>query len=403
MPFTGTPFYPRADNAGNDSGTKKIESAGVANGTIGTQSVAFSTDTTDRWICVKPGLSNSAASTSTNPAGRAAPITGQFGWQVLTTDMDAVSSTPASRIVAAGTVVALTLYLTSSALDAAYANQNIVVNYYKRTSSTPTFTFLDTATSASGSPSLAIAAKTASVTLAADWVFAAGETLHVEVWVRGRGIAVTGQTVTITTGNPTGVPDPGADATLALGSGVGLRYRYPRTVASTVPLVGARGAFAVGKVLASTVLLAGAVNRALVKAAIVASATLVGGFARRLTLARSAIATVPLVATRQPLLVLLRSFATLTTLVAARGSWVIGKVVVSTIALGATMTRLLSKNFVAAVVMVPGYARALQFARSFASGVALVARGAVQLPFDVLARMSGAATVIKKIITIFDD
>ncbi len=177
----------------------------------------FSTTTTVRSIILSS--SGTATSTTTTPAA----IDG--GWNILTADSDASTNLPAGRLIEAGTV-AVTGVVSASQTDV--GGTFFIRAIISVRTAAGAFTQLGSADSANINAIAGNAAFSCSVTIART-IIPVGSSLDINLFVNGRGVAITGQIFTLQRGNTTIVATTtGTNFTLP---GQGLRYNYTRTQA----------------------------------------------------------------------------------------------------------------------------------------------------------------------------
>jgi hypothetical protein len=216
--------------------------------------VSWATDTTQRYILLKPGvLSNTAPTQTTSPLAIAAQ---GFGWvqmrRYISLDpADGYATDPTKkRYFKSGTIaVRINFQYAQTDLTAAYG---FVVNIYKR-SVTGTFTYLNGAEIAAYAVVIGDVAKTLNVTFDGV-VLEYGETIHFEVWLKGKGLAVTGQGCNFRVGTPTG----GDPTVFTLPQGV--RTQMAKTLTGATTPSGATVRKPV-KVLAGASVPSGAISR----------------------------------------------------------------------------------------------------------------------------------------------
>jgi hypothetical protein len=216
MPYTAETLYPSAA-AGEGANNDKLQDAEPA--TLGHGGVDWGTTATDRWIAYKPGVvGNTLPAQAADPNGVAA---NDAGFNVLKADMNGTGP----RFVKAGTVTVL-IRVNSLNTDLVNAVYRVGINVYLR-SAVGAYAHKAWATSAAV---LMGATNQFSIPLTyPEIVFATDETLHVELWIKGRGLAVTGRTCSVHIG-PSGAPDN--FRTLVPVVALGIRTRFGRAPAA---------------------------------------------------------------------------------------------------------------------------------------------------------------------------
>lgn len=393
MPLEGTPIWFHS-NAGTGAGTWAFTAAELDTGNSASR-VDFGTSTTAGFKPVRPGVV-----TPTSVAVVASPATTAtgLGWNVPVADMDA-ATVGDSRLINAGTLV-FNMAIAASTADTT-TNFGLRVHVYKRLTNA-TFQFVAQGETIGLSAGATAQDIDVSVVLASPMVFAAGETFHVEVWMRGRGGGATGLLQQIIQFRVGGFLE-NQDTNVAIPGG-GLRYHRPRTMPNLT---------AVG--IVSRIL------RVRTTKALVAVGLPV--FNRTGTLFRSFSRTAVGTAGFSRAIIAVRTFALVTTGVVARvvgvrlaravtmvGLTTSSKKIfivraLTTIGVPALVKKV-GKTFNLVTVGTPGFNRAVIAVRSFARTMFGVSKSRIEMPEEALNRItggSGGTTIIKKIIAIFDD
>lgn len=222
MPIEGTPLQ-MTNQAGIGTNHWRIREP-VAQADDDLSACNFKTDTGVRYIRVTPGLTNINDSPYATPDNTADGP----GWNILVADMDTIlADQPAKRIIRAGTLT-FNCVLVGSTADTA-TQYGVQIRLFKRLAA-GTYSFLTSAETVGKSMLITAQDVDVPVVLGTDVLFDLGESLHVEVWVKGKGFAIVGQTVRFKVGaNIVGQQD-----TTMAHSLEGLRYRYERAQAGTV-------------------------------------------------------------------------------------------------------------------------------------------------------------------------
>lgn len=231
-PITGPSLYPRTeDGEATTSQNDKLGNVAPSSGSDGTDN--FSTSTTVRYILLKPGvLGTTTPNQTSSPAGIAAQ---GFGFDILISDLTDVS-TGYPRSTPAG-VWNFNQQIALSAGDAANNVYAVLINVYRRNTD-GSYTFLFSAISANQAGGAGAATLTFawSSTSQPNYNFAEGETIHVEYWIKGKGVAVTGQTITFNIGSADNIVVPnGGIFTLIHPYGA-----HQRFVGQAIPRAGSR-------------------------------------------------------------------------------------------------------------------------------------------------------------------
>ena len=220
--FTAQRYYPWTP-AGEGANNKKI--LDVSAGAVNAATVCdFGTNTAVRWILAKPLVTNSVSAT---------PSAGQnFGWNILTADLNNTASPPNNRQIAAGNW-AFQGSFTALTVDLLSSSYGVRLLVHKR-SATGVLTQIGTAADSALQAIPATFLANWSLTYAGpEMLFDTDETLHLEFWLQGRGGGATGllaQTVTFNIGT---APLLGQEMQFDTPS-PGIRTRFLRTLTATV-------------------------------------------------------------------------------------------------------------------------------------------------------------------------
>lgn len=174
MPISGSNLD-LTSNAGEGANNWKYEAA-EAGANNDTTKADFGTSTTKRYILLKPGATNATSAT---------PSAGQnFGWNILHTDMDWAANLPASRVIPAGAWT----FTVEIAQSAASPPTTVNFKYYvhrRDTGGTLTelFNFVGANQTSVGLGVFSFYTDTSASQ--PEYVFANGETLHIEYWFNG--------------------------------------------------------------------------------------------------------------------------------------------------------------------------------------------------------------------------
>ena len=181
-----------------------------------TTTADFGTDTTVRYILLKPGATNATSAT---------PAAGQnFGWNMLHANMNWDANLPASRVIPAG--VWVFRYLIAQSAATPPVNVNIKYYVHRRTGGTLTELFNFVGASQTSVGLGVFTAYSDSSPSQTEFVFATGETLHIEYWFNGAaGLLSTANVVTFRVNNA-------ADSKVTLPGT--LKKRFPRTHESSL-------------------------------------------------------------------------------------------------------------------------------------------------------------------------
>lgn len=268
MPISGANLD-LTSNAGDGANNWKLEAA-ESGAFDDTTKANYGTNTTLRWILLQPGATNSTSAT---------PSAGQdFGWNVLEADMEWDANLPASRVIPSGAWF-FEVDVAQSAV-APPTNFRIQVFVHRRTDAGVLTELFNHASgnqlSVGGGSFNLYNFTTASQP---EFVFADGETLHVEYWANSAAGALgTTNVLTLRVNNTprTRITLPGA-----------FRTRFPRTLSMTASAVVAL-LKKVGKRVTATATGTATLSRALTLArTISATASGAASLARRLLFART--------------------------------------------------------------------------------------------------------------------
>lgn len=187
--YTAQTLYPWTGAGEGGTQNRQIQDTSAGTGDTTTK-CNFGTSTTQTYILAKPLTTNSTTGT---------PASAQnFGWNVLVSDMNH-ADTSVQRYVPAGTWT-FTCALTATTLDTTSA-YTVQARVHKR-SSGGTLTEIFNAEAATQTIVTSISV-TITKTGVSEIVLNTGETIHVEYWVRGKGVAIFGQTITFNLGTTT--------------------------------------------------------------------------------------------------------------------------------------------------------------------------------------------------------
>lgn len=212
MPYEGTgPFYLRTESSSSPDTPGNDGRLGSSAQGAGNQGVAsFGTNTATRWIKL-PWTGTETATATPGPA--------DVGWEIFPADFDATVNLPCDRVIPAGNIV-VQGHVNATSAD---ATSNAFVRAYVsiKNETTGAFTQIATGDSATFNPIVGnLNNWTLNANLASRTVIPSGSSLHVSLFINGRGVAVTGQSFTL---RRTG--DGATDALITL-PGAGLRYHF---------------------------------------------------------------------------------------------------------------------------------------------------------------------------------
>lgn len=226
MPYEVTRLFLRPAEAGIATGDAKLGDVQSPAHTATT--AAFATTTTQRFIQFKPGTSNSTQYSTATP-GTTATGAG-WGWNVLLADINPdAGDLPAKRRVEAGNwVIQYSYQATQVDTTAAFGPH---FRLYKRAVGGASYEHLASWGAANASIISVVSPNTATLTAAVpEVILENGESLHMEVFMRGKGGGTLGssaQTVTLTFQAPTST-----NSNWVTLPGQGLRYEFLRPPAA---------------------------------------------------------------------------------------------------------------------------------------------------------------------------
>lgn len=204
MPLSGNPFFlSEVAGGGQGAANARIVQPEPAAGNFITRA-DFGTDGTTRWYRLTPAATVGPA--GGDPAASPPTAGDNIGWNISQVDMDRPSGRP--RKMFAGTITA-NVSAQWSNVDALAAadTYKIRAHVFKR-SAVGALSLLGTGEVSVPSADVGVVAKHLSFTVSVvQTLFQTGETLHAEYWLRGRGVAVVGQTFQFRTGNSGADPD----------------------------------------------------------------------------------------------------------------------------------------------------------------------------------------------------
>jgi hypothetical protein len=184
MPLAGNPFF-LAEVAGGGQGAAnaRIVAPEPTAGNFTTRA-DFGTVTTVRWYRLTPAATIGPAGGDT--AGTP-PTTGDnIGWNISAVDMDRLSGRPRKMFAGSVTFNVTVIWTDLDAL-AGTGTYKVRAQVFKR-GTTGTLTLLGSGEVSIAAADVGALEKSYSFTAAvAETLFATGETLHVEYWLRGRG------------------------------------------------------------------------------------------------------------------------------------------------------------------------------------------------------------------------
>lgn len=186
MPYTAELYWPDTD-VGDGANNKRLDVDEPTNGNMGGSD--FGTSTTVRWILHTPDGVNHTTPNQTADPGSADGK--NIGFNIRDADMQQVGH---RRFIKAGTWD-FTIRINAGVADVTNNVYRVGANVFKRTSG-GTLTHLFFAQSATFAP--ALGPRTVTFTGSGpDVEFTDDETLQVEIWIKGKGLAITGQIIEV--------------------------------------------------------------------------------------------------------------------------------------------------------------------------------------------------------------
>jgi hypothetical protein len=222
MPLEGVgPFW--ISNAAGQGSNGQLASADPGTGNQG--NCNFGTSTTQRWIQLKYVGSNSTTASNLNST--------DGGWNFTAADFDATVGTPCDRLLVAGTAGI------NGNINVATADIGGTFDVHGKLSirsATGVFTEIAGGTDSGVSASLpGVIAFAFSINVPRT-VIPAGSTLHLTLWIFGRGVVILGQTLTMRRGHE-GAPVTDNKNAIDLAA-PGLRFQFIRALTGGVTPAG---------------------------------------------------------------------------------------------------------------------------------------------------------------------